>query len=98
MTHVDNQVQVSTRTGNLALSRHVVRKQRTLAARQPSTPAATQKLTGPLSGRWSIGPDGRLRYISHGPNPWRTEETETTAPVGWPRAGFAWDGAVNARA
>jgi hypothetical protein len=98
MTHLDNHVQLSTRTGKLALSRHIVRKQPTLAARQPNTPAATQKPTGPLSGRWSTGPDGRLRYISDGPNPWRTEGTEDTGPVGWPRAGFASDGAVNARA
>ena len=98
MTHVDNHVHLTTRAGNLTVSRPVVRKRRTLAAPQPDAPAATQKLTGPLSGRWSTGPDGRLRYISHGPNPWRTEETEDAAPVGWPRAGFAWDGAVNTRA
>jgi hypothetical protein len=97
MTHVDNEVQLSARSGNLALRRHVVRRQRTVAARQPNAPAATQKQTGPLSGRWSTGSDGRLRFISHGPNPWRVEETDDTVPAGWPRAGFAWDGALNAR-
>jgi hypothetical protein len=39
-----------------------------------------------------------VRFIWHGPNPWRTEETDDTTPVGWPRAGFAWHGAVDARA
>jgi hypothetical protein len=96
MAHVYTEVHRSTRTGNPALSRRVVPNQRTLAARQPSAPAATQKLTGRLCGRWATGPDGRLRHIWHGPTPWQTDETEE--PVGWPRAGFAWEGAVNARA
>jgi hypothetical protein len=43
-----------------------------------------------------VGPDGRLRFIWHGPTPWQTTETEE--PVGWPRAGFAWEGAISARA
>jgi hypothetical protein len=61
MAHVDNQVQLSTRTGSPAHSRPVVPNQHTLAARQPNAHLVTQKLAGPLSGRWLAGPDARLR-------------------------------------
>jgi hypothetical protein len=49
-----------TRLGKQALSQPFVPKQRTHAAPQPTTPTTTRSLTGPLSMRWSTGPDGRL--------------------------------------
>jgi hypothetical protein len=90
MTHALTEVHPNARPARRALSRPVGPNQRTRTVRQPGALAATRRLTGTLSMRWSMGPDGRLRCTWHQPTPWETDGTAGTSGVALVRTPRGW--------